>query len=498
MNLVLLASLIFCLPAFSEDIQLTEDMVTKMSLESNPNLDQIEATFLDSKIRAEELKDKFGFEAYSGYNYLNTNERATIPFIPIFRNINQYQVGVKKYTKYGVVLDANTSVDARWGDSAGTNPTNFDQITTTIYEVGLQMDLWKDFLGRMTKSQFDNLQDLKKKDELQTEISKAAFIANTRKLYWNLIANEEKLKITRGLAKKALQQAADARKRKANSVSDKAEVARFESLVHQRKGSIINLKYERELLLRSLRETFPQLNGKEVTLAKYNEDKILFNILACSAKINDEKDVPYQTTSYDEVMSLLRKVQTRQSEIDGTYDDVDIKFDLKLRQVGVASDTDDNGSTYTGSYGDSLEDIANNNRGGMEAGISLTIPFGEDRKATKTVKDAYTEKSFAANINMMDAKVRSTHQQTQKTVKLLSELMEQQRLNSKQLAIRVREMKKKYNQARIPEYALIQDEDSLLQSDLSVVDIKLLVIQTMLDYFSVFHNYPCAFNRTNP
>lgn len=477
---------------YAQEVKLSEQMLTEMSLSSNPNLDQIEATFLDSKIRAEELKDKFGFEAYSGYNYLNTNERATIPFIPIFRNINQYQIGVRKYTKYGMVLDANTSVDARWGDS---NNTNFDQVTTTTYEVGLQMDLWKDFLGRMTKSQFDNLQDLKKKDELQASISKAAFVTNTRKLFWNLIGNEEKIKITQRLAKKAEQQAADARRRKANSVSDTAEVARFESLVHQRKGSLINLKYEREMLLKSLRDTFPQLAGKEIELAPYNKDKILFDILACSAQINDEKNVPYKSTSYDEVISLLRSVQTRQAQIDETYDDVDLQLNLKLRQVGVASDTDDGGSTYSGSYADSLEDIADNNRSGMEAGIALTIPFGEDKKATKTVKEAYTEKSFLANINMMDAKVRSTHQQTQKSVKLLSELMKEQKANSRQLAIRVKEMKRKYNQARIPEYALIQDEDSLLQSDLSVVDIQLLVIGTMLDYFGVFHDYPCAFNR---
>ena len=256
--------------AQANELVLSESDITQMSQQSNPNLTEIEATFLDSKIKAEELKDKFGYEAYSGYRYQNTNERATIPIIPIFRNINQYQIGVKKYTKYGVVLDANTSVDSRWGDSS---QTNFDEVTTTTYEVGLQMDLWKDFMGRMTKSQFDNLQDLKKKDELQSEISKAAFMTNVRKLYWNLIANEEKIEITKRLAKKAEQQAADARRRKANSVSDKAEVARFESLVHQRKGSLINLKYQKEMLLQSLRETFPQLVGKELSLGKYNKDK---------------------------------------------------------------------------------------------------------------------------------------------------------------------------------------------------------------------------------
>ncbi len=488
----ILSGLLLVSSAYASEVALTEDMVTKLSLESNPNLNQIEATFLDSKVRAEEMADKFGFEAYGGYNNIQTKERATIPIIPVFKTINQYQVGVKKYTKYGVVLDVNTSVDNRSGDSS---ITTFKDVVTTKYEFGVQMDLWRDFMGRMTRSQFDNLQDLKKKDELQAEISKSAFLTNTRKLYWNLVANQEKLEITERLAQKANAQAEDARRRRRDSVADRAEVARFESLVHQRKGALIKLRYEREMLLKSLRETFPELNGKEVKLAKYNPDKTLFDILACTSKINEEADVPFNSTSYDEVISLLRNVQKRQGKIDNTYDDIDVKFDLKLRQVGVASDSDDNGSTYEGSYSESIDDINDNDRSGMEAGIMVSIPFGEDRAKTRSVKEAYTERSFSANIDAMESKVRSTHQQTKQTVKLLSELMKEQRANSKQLAIRVSEMKKKYAQARIPEYALIQDEDSLLQSDLGVVDIQLMVVETMLDYFGVFHNYPCAFNR---
>lgn len=490
--------IIFFLLSFSaqaqDSVALTEEMITKISQESNPNLNQIEATFLDSKIKAEELKDKFGFEAYGGYNNIQTREKALVPFIPIYNQINQYQVGVKKYTKYGVVLDLNTQVDTRSGGSAGANALDFQDVTTTIHEFGVQMDLWKDFMGRISKSQFNNLQDLKKKDEYQSEISKGVFVTNMRKLYWNIVANQEKIKITENLTKKAEQQARDARRRKANSVADKAEVARFESLVHQRRGSLIRLKYEREMYLKNLRESFPQFNGKKIILGKYNADKTLFDILACSAQINKETSVPYNSTSYDEVINLLRNVQSRQGEVDDTYDDIDLKLDLRLRQVGVASDSENN-VLYEGSYQDSLEDINDNDRSAMSAGLMLTIPFGEDRTGTTEVKKAYTEKSFAANIDQMDARVKATHQQIQKTVQLLSELMKEQKANSKQLAIRVKEMKRKYTQARIPEYALIQDEDSLLQSDLGVVDIQLLVVSTILDYFTVFHNYPCAFNR---
>ena len=56
-------------------------------------------------------------------------------------------------------------------------------------------------------------------------------------------------------------------------------------------------------------------------------------------------------------------------------------------------------------------------------------------------------------------------------------------------------MKRKYNQARIPEYVLIQDQDALLSSDLSIVDTQLAILNTLLDYFVVFTQTPCSFNR---
>ena len=111
------------------------------------------------------------------------------------------------------------------------------------------------------------------------------------------------------------------------------------------------------------------------------------------------------------------------------------------------------------------------------------------------VKKQLTEKRFEANIAKLDANVKSTHVQIKRTVKLLSQIIHEQKENSVQLAIRVREMKKKYAQARIPEYALIQDQESLLQSDLKIVDTQQLVVNSILDYLAVFNSYPCSFNR---
>lgn len=479
--------------AWSQTFNLSEKSLLALAKDKNPTLDEIEATFLTTKSQAMELEDKFGYDFYAGYNKTETKERAIISFQPVFRNVNQYQVGVKKYTKYGVVLDANASVDQRSG--ASDSGSDYRDIHTTIYQLGFQVDLWKDLWGKTTLKQFENLQNLKRKDELQSQISTSAFKNNIRRIYWNLVANAEKLRIYNNLYNMAQKQLADAKKRKANSISDSAEVARFESLVHQRKGQILLEEYQKENLIKSLREMFPQLNGKKIELAKYNIDQTVNEVLLCSAQIGQAKEIPYQHTLYDEVVDYLKGIENNQNDIDKTYDDVDLKFELKLAQVGVSSNTD-NSTDFYGDYNDSIQDLQDNDRSSMQAGLMLTIPFGESKADTTAVKEKITESQFRSHIQKLDTQVKSTHTQVQETVKLLGKLIESQKANSKALAIRVKEMRRKYNQARIPEYALIQDQDSLLQSDINVVNTQLQVVNTLLDYMSVFNSYPCSFNRT--
>lgn len=492
MKLLPIAIGLLSFAANSSDFEITEKALTQMANKSNPALSDIEATFLASKVQNMELGDKFGFEAYAGFSHADTKEKAQIAFQPVFSNVNQYSVGVKRYTKYGIVLDLNRSVDSRSGSSS--SGADYKDLHTTTNSFSIQMDLWRDFLGSVTKMSFDNTADMVKKDRLQSEISKSVLKVNIRRLYWSLVANAQKTKITKDLYIAAKKQAANANKRKQNSISDTAEVARFESLVHQRKGQLLFLDYEKEILFKNLKDIFPSLNNRNLKLSSYNLDKSVFEVLACTEKIIKQSSTPYSYTKYDEVVSLLRNIQGRQKKVDQSYDDIDLKLDLKLSQVGISSDTTDS-TNYAGDYQSSIDDIADNDRGAFSAGLMLTIPFGEDKAGTREVKEALTERKFNANIENLESNMVSTHMQVKNSVKILSHVVREQKENSKQLSIRVKEMKKKYSQARIPEYALIQDEDSLLQSDIAVVDTQLQVVNTILDYFAVYNTFPCSFNR---
>lgn len=484
--------LMLCSNSFAGEFLISEDSLLKLVRKSNPSIQSIETTFYTSQVTRKEARDMaLGASLYMGQTVSKTKEKAIIPFQPVFGDTSQLQIGVKKYTKYGVVLDLNTSIDRRTSDSGSTEYTN---LTTIKHKATFQFDLWKNFMGRVTRAQLDNLDDIVKKDTLQKNISKNVFLNNTRKIYWSLVANEQKIKITNKLLKIAKKQYRDAKKRKANSISDKAEVASFASLVHQRRGSLLLLDYQRENIYKTLRNLFPALTKVELKLEKYNVDSSIFKILACTAKIDKEKSLPLQYTQYDEVTNFLRGVQQRQKIIDRSYGDIDIAFELSVQKVGVGSEL--SGSNYEGSSTLAQSDMDDNDRSGISASVMVSIPFGENKSATVAIKDKLTEGQFSASIDKIDSNILATHIQIQRSIKLLISLIKEQRANSKELSIRVSELKKKYAQARIAEYVLIQDEGALLQSDVTVVETQLQIVNTVLDYFSVFGTYPCAFNRS--
>ncbi|MGB0454619.1 MAG: hypothetical protein ACPGJV_13000, partial [Bacteriovoracaceae bacterium] len=92
-------------------------------------------------------------------------------------------------------------------------------------------------------------------------------------------------------------------------------------------------------------------------------------------------------------------------------------------------------------------------------------------------------------------RLTSEHQFIRQSVDLLLTSVTNQLDNIKNLRIRLSELQKKYRQGRISVSELILDQDNLLQSELGVIDTRLLIISTLINYFSVFTSTPCEFNR---
>jgi len=475
----------------AQALEVNEAKLIELAQKSSPKLDEIKSRLLESKATFRESDDALSSSAYAGYNHITTNEKAVVPFFPVYSPNNQYSVGVRKNFKYGVGVDLSASVDQR---SGANSTTEFQDIHTTIYDLTLNFDLWRDLFGKLTQAKLNNAKLNYESGKLRSKIEEKAFRVAVRRLYWNLVGNNEKIKISSNLLDQAKKQAADARQRKRNSVADAGEVARYESQVAARKGSLLLLEYQREQMFKALTDLVPELSGQEITLAPYSVDQSIFEVLSCTQVIGKEKSTPYQYTDYDELTKLLKTIQRNQSDLDSSYDDIDVKLSTSFRQIGVASEVNADGDVYSGSYDESLQDMQNNDRSAFAAGLQVTIPLGDQSKTAK-VKEEYNKRRLDASIKSTNNNIINTHNQIARQISILQEVIKTQRVNSDKLNIRLRDMRKKFSQARISVNALIQDQDALLNSDLAIIDTQLEILNTILDYFTIFTDTPCGFNK---
>lgn len=489
MKLLLLIT-IFCLQTYAQEtFMASEKSLIDLSSNASPQWDSIEAAFLTSKAESQQLQDRFRPEIFGDAQYAETRERPIIQFFPIWSPTKTAQIGVRQAYRGGVSLSAGLGTDQR---SAMSTTGTFRNITTTVARVDLQIDLWKDLLGRLSKAQSDSATFNQERAELEREINRKAFAISLRRTYWSLVANNEQIKIYDGLKKIAEDQLKDSRQRLRAGVTDGGEVARYEAQVASREGSALYYRYQHEILVKQLKMLLPDLKTKTVSLAAYSIPSLIQNVLACTKVIASQKSTPLNFTRYDEVTNLIRKSQTEQGKLASSYDEVDLKFIGTVKSTGVGSEN--GGQTLNhGSYGSSFEDMQNNNRTGYSAGLQLVVPIG--KRETRQTQELLVQKRFNYQLGHNDALINNTHNQLVRVIKILSDVVAAQKNNTEALERRLVVQNRKFKEARLNVNDLIQDQDAFLNSNLTTIVTQLEMINTIFDYLVVFTETPCEFNR---
>lgn len=480
-------------PCFSETIVLNEDVLQKFAQTNSPRLDEIEAAFLNVNLTQNQISEKYAPELFGQYAHAETREKAIVRFQPVFSPIDQAQIGVRQNLAHGFSTSVAAITDQR---SAG--PTAFSgrfrNATTTTLRFTMQMDLWRDLLGRMSKAEIESAGLERQRAEMEKEIARKTFKLSLRRLYWSLVANHESMKIYGELLKSAELLSQETTRRYKNSIAEADEVARYDALVASRQGSMTYLMYQKEALLKQLQNLVPELSAKEISLGDYDVPKTIQEVLACTAGIATEKTVPYQYTTYDEIVTLIRKNREQRDLLNSRYSDIDVKLFGTAKSTGVSSDpTGVNGNR--GSYGGSIDDQKNNNRTGYELGVMFTMPLGDAKKNTERTKELYDQKRLQASLTNTDNQIINAHTSFARSITYLNDVVRAQRISSTALEKRLRLMRRKYEQARVSVNDLVQDQDALLSSELTTIDVRLQIINTLFDYLVVFPETPCAFNR---
>ena len=488
-----LASL-FLLPlnGMSQVFKLSEQTLHDLSKKGAPQLEQIEAAFLSVSFNEHEVKQNYAPELFGRGAYIETRERPIIQFQPIFSPIKQAELGVRKNFASGFETSAYVRTDQR---SARSNFVGkLQNVTTTTLAFTVQMDLWKNLLGHMSKAQLENVNLEKKRAQIEKDIQLRAFNISLRRVYWSLVANKVSTVISEQLEQTAKKQLKESQDRLRNSVAESDEVARYEAQLASRQGTILFLGYQKENLIKQLKNLAPELIPYEIELDAFDLAKSINDVMACTAQIGENPRIPYEHTRYDEMISMLKEVKSNNQKINDRYADPDVKLFGTVKSTGVGSDVI-TASHTRGSYGDSIEDQMEQNRTGYEVGANFTIPLGDAKENTQRVKELYDEKRLLASIHAADSQVITTHQQLSKTVSFLKSVIQAQKTSTEQLEKRLRLMRRKYEQARISVDELVNDQDALLTSQLTTIDTQLQILNTLFDYLVIYTETPCTFNR---
>lgn len=490
---IFLAAMAISGRCFSQGIVLTEASLQTLGQKNSPRLDEIEAVFLSTDLREKELQEKYAPEIFGRYAHSETRERALVRFQPVFSPIDQAQLGIRQNLTHGFSTSASLITDQRSaGPTAFTG--RFRNATTTTLNFTMQMDLWRDLFGRMTKADVESHELDRKRAELEKAIAEKTYRISLRRLYWTLVANQESMKISQELLSSAETLAKETSQRYRNSVAEADEVARYDALVATRQGGMTYLKYQKESLVRQLQNLVPELSDKDITLGDYDIPETINAVLACTAGIATEPKIPYQNTSYDEIVNLIRKNRDQRNIVNSRHSDVDVKLFGTAKSTGVSADPSGTNATR-GTYGGSVDDQTQNNRTGFEVGVMFTMPLGDAKKNTQHTKELYDQKRLEAALKNNETQVVNAHTSFARTISYLNDVVKAQRNSSAQLQKRLRLMKKKYEQARVSVNDVVQDQEAYLSSELTTIDVRLQIINTLFDYLVVFPETPCAFNR---
>ncbi|MCB0271506.1 MAG: TolC family protein [Bdellovibrionales bacterium] len=446
-----------------------------------------DATILSKLTAQEELSSSLSLEERSLYQpiwknevyYQNSNEKALASFIPTFGPTHGFQTGLYKRFTRGVEVQANL-----FSDLSSTKDNVIDHATRTGINLQAKIDLWKNLFGRLDQAKLQSKELALKKMALENQIAIRSFELEMRKVYWSLVAIEEKITISKKLLESASLQYKDSVSRKNKFIADATETDRYKAQVASRQATLYALEYQRDLARQEIKKFIPTLSSLHIEMGEYDREKAVNTVLACVMTIKQFDQAPWDHTLLDEILALIEKDYEQQKIIDESFDGIDVALQSEVQMSGV-----DRG------YQDSFSDFSSNPKAGFQVGLMVDVPLGKSKNKVKSAKLRAQYESFLTNKKETQASVNAHQSQLLAMIDTLFASTKNYKENSATLSSNVQRIQKKYAQARVDVRDLVLEQDAFFQNALNEVDSHLAVMEVLLDYFKIFTLDPCPINQ---
>lgn len=463
--------------ADNHTIELTESYFKNIDSSKTPQLQRIELTYLNSKSQQELLDDQYSYYFVGSGAYGESKEQSLSVNIPVTSNNKSTQIGIQKKTSYGV------TVGTHYYTEQYTNGFLTDATKNGI-KFDIELDLFKNFLGRTSRSEYEASDAMSKEAKLVKEIQKKQYVNDLRKAYWDLVAKEEEYKVSKTLFVSAQKQLKEQRRKFKSGIGSRGDVARFESLVSDRSSKLIEIEATRSRKIQLLKQQIPELVGKEVILGKYDLEKTVQSFFQCTNIIEKQTKTPLPFTMYDEILKLKSERLGLQTKALSTIASPDLKLVTQINSIGNDF-----------SFKDAQSELTGDSNSSYSVSLQFKMPLGSSVKRTEELKLKMASAQVNSEMIEVDAKLHTFHKGIIDNLGLLKKIILTRYENQKHMSAVLKDSKRKYRQARITSKNLIDDEDNNLNNDLGLIQTQAQIITIMLDYFSIFTETPCELNK---
>ena len=477
--LSLCAAILLSLPTLTS-AEITESDLIKLAKEESLVIAPLSARSYQAKANLAAFNQGYSPLVTSSVKSENSNQPPFLLQSPSYESSENLQlsIGYAQQFKYGLSISGGMY----------SSETSFSKFNAKSHDVlgsklGIEIDLWKNLLGRLTRlSETYHTSNTEKSNQLKA-IKINQHVQDVRSLFWTAVANKKLQELRQQLIKSAERQTIQAKKQKSLYVSDKGDVTRFTALREVQKSALIFLRYKREQIDSSLKNFFPSLRGKKLSFKTPDLDKAGEKVMLCISKIS-QSAVPHQeTTTWSGIISNSMLMSKTELMTNKSHSSVDVKLSAAIDHSNQKMDVQ------------SEDQLTNDPYQKSSLALTLTYPLGRSASNTEKWKGYALEKKSQAEVNSYKATIETTHEKTLQLIKLLIEVLRSQlevnKLNKSNLAL----SRTKFERAELPLINLISDETTYLTGKIAEIETKLLVITTLLDYLKVFDKFKCDFNR---
>ncbi len=467
--------------ASAETVNLTEKGVVHKGLKSSPVIKGIQAQNASADLERHQLEAGFEARANAHYNYSESREDGLATFIPVFSPQRNVGVGLSKKLPVGM----NVAVEA-FGEQINAPAQGINNATRAGTRVSLEVDLLKNFWGRVDRYHRASKSQSMKRAAIQAELDSKEFEMDLRKLYWSMVANKLSLQLSEQLVETARQQLSDAKKRARAGAADSGDVARSQAQIQSRSSSVYLFQYEKEQLEFQLKQLVPWFSGRMVSVNPSPDDidNAVRGVLSCVQSITADKKAHSEYSDYFKVLELTKEVYSHERQQAEATGDWDLKLTSSVQWSGV-----DQG------FSDAIHEYSDNSKDGYSVGLALSIPLEGSVAQVEVAHKRVVENNYSSQIQTLEQQIYETHIQVSKSLLLLQEAAGAIKNNVDSLQKSLKSSRKKYKQARISINELVGEQDQLFSSQLNEISTKLAVIHALYDYFKVFNNHPCKLNK---